>query len=78
MALNSITSSSVHDTKSSKEISDAVDRTDVAIRYGHMYAWHLCDALGLPEDDGVVRVSFVHYNTLAEIDALIEVLDGAL
>ena len=34
------------------------------------------DALGLPEDDGVVRVSFVHYNTLEEIERLIEVLES--
>jgi selenocysteine lyase/cysteine desulfurase len=72
------TISFVHDTLSSKEISDAVDRTRVAIRYGHMYAWHLCDALGLPADDGVVRVSFVHYNTLDEIEELISVLDRIL
>jgi cysteine desulfurase family protein (TIGR01976 family) len=72
------TISFVHDTKSSKEISDAVDPTGVAIRYGHMYAWHLCDALGLAEDDGVVRVSFVHYNTVEEIDRLTGVLDRVL
>jgi cysteine desulfurase family protein (TIGR01976 family) len=72
------TISFLHDTKSSKEISDAVDSTGVAIRYGHMYAWHLCDALGLDLDDGVVRVSFVHYNTVEEIDRLIEVFEGVL
>lgn len=72
------TISFVHDTKSSREISDAVDPTGVAIRYGHMYAWHLCDSLGLAEDDGVVRVSFVHYNTVEEIEKLIVVLDRVL
>jgi cysteine desulfurase family protein (TIGR01976 family) len=72
------TISFLHETKSSKEISDAVDSTGVAIRYGHMYAWHLCDALGLDLDDGVVRVSFVHYNTVEEIDRLIEVFEGVL
>ena len=64
--------------ESSREIAAAVDRTGIAIRHGHMYAWHLCDALGLDPDDGVVRVSFVHYNTLAEIERLIGVLDGVL
>jgi cysteine desulfurase family protein (TIGR01976 family) len=72
------TVSFLHDSKSSKQISDAVDPTGVAIRYGHMYAWHLCDALGLDLEDGVVRVSFVHYNTAEEIDRLIEVFEGVL
>ena len=72
------TVSFVHAHKSSREISAAVDRSDVAIRYGHMYAWHLCQALGLDLADGVVRASFVHYNTLAEIDRLIEVLAPVL
>lgn len=72
------TISFVHESKTSREITEAVDRTDIAIRHGHMYAWHLCKALGHDLDDGVVRVSFVHYNTLAEIEQLIEVLDTIL
>ena len=43
-----------------------------------MYAWHLCKALGLDPEDGVVRVSFVHYNTLDEIERLIGILDDVL
>ena len=72
------TISFLHDSKSSRAITEAVDKTSIAIRHGHMYAWHLCDALGLDLEDGVVRVSFVHYNTLAEIDRLIEVFEQVL
>jgi selenocysteine lyase/cysteine desulfurase len=72
------TVSFVHDSRSSREITEAIDPTGVAIRHGHMYAWHLCEALGLDVEDGVVRVSFVHYNTVAEIDRLIEVLERVL
>jgi len=50
----------------------------VAIRHGHMYAWHLCDALDLDLEDGVVRVSLVHYNTSEEIDRLIQVFEQVL
>ena len=32
-----------------------------------MYAYHLCEALGMDVDDGVVRVSLVHYNTLEQL-----------
>lgn len=72
------TVSFVHERLSSREIAAAVDRTEVAIRHGHMYAYRLCQALGLDPDDGVVRASFVHYNTVAEIERLIEVLEGIL
>ncbi len=70
------TVSFVHARKSSREIVAEVDRTGFAIRHGHMYAWRLCEALGLDPEDGVVRVSLVHYNTLEEIERLIEVLRG--
>jgi len=72
------TISFIHDSKSSAEITAAVDRSGIGIRHGHMYAYHLCEAAGLDPDDGVVRVSLVHYNTLNEIDRLIAVLDAAL
>ena len=72
------TISFVHEKKPSREIAAAIDRTEIAIRHGHMYAWHLCTALGLDPDDGVVRVSLVHYNTPDEIERLIEVLRAIL
>ncbi len=72
------TVSFVHAEKSSREITEAVDRSGVAIRHGHMYAYHLCEALGLDPDDGVVRVSLVHYNTPEEIERLIDVLKRAM
>jgi len=72
------TISFLHESKSSREICDAVDVTDVAIRHGHMYAYHLCEVLGCDLEDGVVRVSFVHYNTPAEIDTLIDIFERVL
>ena len=72
------TISFVHDSKSSAEITAAVDRSGIGIRHGHMYAYHLCEAAGLEPEDGVVRTSLVHYNTLDEIERLIEVFDAVL
>ena len=72
------TISFVHETKTSREITEVVDQSGIAIRHGHMYAYHLCEALGMDLDDGVVRVSLVHYNTPEEIERLIDVLDRAL
>ena len=72
------TVSFIHDRESSRGIVERIDPTGVAIRHGHMYAWHLCDALGMDVEDGVVRVSFVHYNTPAEIDRLIGIFNQVL
>jgi cysteine desulfurase family protein (TIGR01976 family) len=72
------TVSFVHATRSSREITEIIDRSEVAIRHGHMYAYRLCEAAGLDPADGVVRISLVHYNTPEEIERLIEVLHEAL
>lgn len=72
------TVSFVHARMSSRTITESVDRSGVAIRHGHMYAYRLCEALGLDPEDGVVRVSLVHYNTVEEMNRLIEVLDQAM
>lgn len=72
------TVSFVHRNLSSRHIADAVNREGIGIRNGHMYAYHLCRAIGLDPDDGVVRISLVHYNTPDEIERLIEVLDRVL
>ena len=72
------TISFVHDRIPSSAITAAVDRTEIAIRHGHMYAYRLCRSLGLEPEDGVVRISLVHYNTETEIERLIEVLDEVL
>jgi selenocysteine lyase/cysteine desulfurase len=72
------TISFVHDSKSSAEITAAVHGSGIGIRNGHMYAYHLCEAAGLEPEDGVVRTSLVHYNTLEEIERLIEIFDTVL
>jgi cysteine desulfurase family protein (TIGR01976 family) len=46
--------------------------------YGNFYAYRLMQALGLDPDDGVVRLSLVHYNTRDEVDRALEVLDKLL
>ena len=60
------------------ELKAAVDPHRIGIRFGDFYARRLIDALGLVAQDGVVRVSMVHYNTLDEVDRLIVALDRAL
>lgn len=72
------TISFVHKAKPSREIAQGANRAGHGIRFGHFYAWRLCEALGLQPEDGVVRVSLVHYNTMDEVERLIGFLDSAL
>ena len=60
------------------EIPALLEPGKVAIGQGHFYAPRLLDALGIPSSEGVVRVSMVHYNTMEEVERLIEGLDAAL
>lgn len=72
------TISFVIDGVNSSTIPRQVDAHHIGIRFGHFYAKRLIDDLGLSVQDGVVRVSMVHYNTLDEVDRLIQVLDALL
>jgi cysteine desulfurase family protein (TIGR01976 family) len=68
------TISFVVDGLSSDQISPHLDAHHIGIRYGHFYALRLIEDLGLLPNQGVVRVSMVHYNTIEECDRLIEKL----
>lgn len=41
---------------------------------GHYYAVAVMERLGLLDKGGLVRIGFVHYNTLAEVDRVLEAL----
>jgi cysteine desulfurase family protein (TIGR01976 family) len=56
------------------DVTDAAIRADIGIREGHLYAPRLMRRLNVPVEQGVVRASLVHYNTIAEIHRLGEVL----
>jgi cysteine desulfurase family protein (TIGR01976 family) len=64
--------------RKASEIPALLATRKLAIRSGHFYAVRAIEALGLERGDGVVRVSMVHYNTLAEVDRLVQVLDEVL
>jgi selenocysteine lyase/cysteine desulfurase len=51
-------------------------RAGIGIRDGHLYCPRLMKRLGLTLESGAVRVSLVHYNTLAEIHRFGNVLSG--
>ena len=45
---------------------------------GHFYSKRLVEALGIDAEHGVLRLSFLHYTSPAEIDQLIRALDQVL
>ncbi|MDB9357509.1 cysteine desulfurase-like protein [Nodularia spumigena CS-587/03] len=59
----------------SSTIPPQVDSAYIGIRYGDFYAKRLIEYLGLASQGGIIRVSMVHYNTLAEVDRLIAALE---
>ena len=59
-------------------VVEAAAAAGIGIRDGHMYAPRLMHRLGLAVAQGAVRVSLVHYNTLAEIERFAAVLDRLL
>jgi cysteine desulfurase family protein (TIGR01976 family) len=61
--------------RDSAEIVKGMDPHDIGIRFGDFHAKRVVEWLGLKPQNGVVRVSMAHYNTLDEIDRLIEKLD---
>lgn len=69
------TFSFVHDVLSSSDIVERVLAAGFAIRFGHMYAYRLCEHCGISLEDGVVRISAVHYNSAEEIEGLCGVLE---
>lgn len=68
----------VHDRLPSDAIARHVNSRGIGIRTGHMYAYRLCEALGIQPDPGAVRISAVHYNSIEEIDRVISALEEVL
>jgi cysteine desulfurase family protein (TIGR01976 family) len=52
-----------------RAVAERLGQLDIAVWDGNYYAVEVMDRLGLGED-GAVRVGFVHYNTIAEVDRL--------
>jgi cysteine desulfurase family protein (TIGR01976 family) len=53
--------------RSPARVSEELAKQDIAVRDGHMYSPRLMKRLGLAPENGAVRASLVHYNTLDEV-----------
>ena len=63
-------------TKSSEAIYNSLIDAKVSCGHGNFYAHRLTEAVGLNAEDGVVRLSMVHYNTMDEVARAINVLQS--
>ena len=59
----------------SLEIVKLLLKYKIAVRNGDFYAWRCLKALGINTNDGVVRISIVHYNTENEVERLTNALN---
>jgi selenocysteine lyase/cysteine desulfurase len=62
----------------STHIAQKLAEHRIGVGSGHFYALRCVEALGMDPEDGVVRVSMVHYNTVEEVQKLVGVLDAIL
>ena len=60
------------------QVCRGIDEFKVATRFGDFHARRLVEYLGLADNNGVVRISMTHYNTLDEVDTLLSALDHVL
>ena len=63
---------------SSVEVAQALARVDIGVGHGNFYAYRLMQPLGIDPAEGVVRASFVHYTSGADVDRLIAGLESTL
>ncbi len=59
-----------------EKIAKILAEYNVCVWSGHFYAIGLIKQLGFYERGGVVRIGFMHYNTIEEIDYLFSLLDA--
>jgi cysteine desulfurase family protein (TIGR01976 family) len=60
------------------EIAARLAERKIGIANGNCYAYRLMQALSIPPEQGVVRLSFVHYTLKEEVEMLIDELDRIL
>jgi cysteine desulfurase family protein (TIGR01976 family) len=69
------TVSFTHDRFSATEMAQRLGDAGFFTWHGNYYALQLTEALGL-EPEGMLRVGMVHYNTMTEVERLLEALHG--
>ena len=66
------------DGRSAAELAAQLGKRGLGVGVGNFYAYRLMEALGIDPEDGVLRVSFIHYTHPDEISRLMNTLDELL
>ncbi len=61
-----------------RELAEALGERGVAVQSGSFYAWRCLEAMAIDPQQGVLRVSISHFNTLSDIGRLTDELEGIL
>jgi len=61
--------------RSPRELAEALGRRGIFCWDGNYYAINLTERLGVEADGGMLRIGLVHYNTVEEIELLLEALN---
>ena len=69
------TISFTHRSKSSLELSNFFVKNKIATRNDNFYAWRCLKALSIDPNDGVVRISMVHYNSQKDSEKIINAIN---
>lgn len=67
-----------HKSVTPEKISRALAAANIFVWDGHNYALEVVRHLGIPEDEGVVRIGMAHYNTAAEVAGTIAAVKAAI
>ena len=62
----------------SSEVSTQLQALGVGAENGDFYAGRVLDGMNIDRTEGVVRLSFVHYNTEQEIQKVVNSLEQVL
>ncbi|MFA0085671.1 cysteine desulfurase-like protein [Vibrio sp. 10N.261.51.F12] len=63
------------DVYSPDYMAKALGEQNICVWNGHFYALGLVRQLGIEESGGVLRVGFMHYNTLADVDMFFDAIE---
>jgi len=72
------TVSFTHTRQRSSNLAKALAAQGMNVWSGHNYALEVVRHLGLNEQEGVLRIGLAHYNTVDEVDSIIESLQALL
>ncbi|MCZ6619989.1 MAG: aminotransferase class V-fold PLP-dependent enzyme, partial [Gammaproteobacteria bacterium] len=64
--------------QTARALAGKMQDMNIGTESGHFYAHRLLSDLGINPDDGVVRISLLHYNQPADVEKILIALDASL